>query len=84
MQPENTSNLTIAQNTDETDTGKKGRTEWIEVHGAPFDTTGDKLSFLAAFVCLDICEPYDYDFPHTVGVKNATATKLKKGAALLL
>jgi len=70
-------------NTDETDTVEKARTEWIEVHGAPFDPKGDKLSFLAAFVCLDVREPYDYKFPHTVGVINATAAKLNRRAALL-
>ena len=54
----------------------------IEVHGAPFDPKGDKLSFLAAFVCLDVREPYDYGFPHIVGVINATAAKLNMGGLL--
>ena len=71
-------------NTDETDTVEKARTEWIQVHGAPFDPKGDKLSFSAAFVCLDVREPYDYEFPHTVGVINATAPKLNRGGCFII
>ena len=75
-------NCTVTK--DKTDAVEKARTEWIQVHGAPFDPKGDKLSFSAAFVCLDVCEPYDYEFPHTVGVINATAPKLNRGGCFII
>ena len=44
----------------ETELAKKARPVWVLVHDAPLDRKVDKLISGAAFVCLDICKPFDH------------------------
>ena len=53
-------------NTPDTNTVEKARSEWVVIHDAPFNPKVDKLTSGAAFVCLDICEPFDHELSYII------------------
>ena len=71
-------------NTTETDTAEKARSEWVVVHDAPFDPKVDKLSSGAAFVCVDIREPFDHEVSYIVSSIAALAPKINRGGCVII
>ena len=71
-------------NTTETDTAEKAKSEWVVVHDAPFDPKVDKLSSGAAFVCLDIREPFDHELSYIVSSIAALAPKINRGGCVII
>ena len=71
-------------NTTETDTVEKARSEWVVVHDAPFDPKVDKLSSGAAFVCVDIREPFDHEVSYIVSSIAALAPKINRGGCVII
>ena len=54
------------------------------VHDAPFDPKVDKLSSGAAFVCVDIREPFDHELSYSVSSIAALAPKINRGGCVII
>ena len=71
-------------NTTDTDTVQKARSEWVVIRDAPFDPKVDKLTSGAAFVCLDIREPFDRELSYIISCIAALAPKVNRGGCFII
>jgi len=71
-------------NTIDTDTVEKARSEWVVIRDAPFDPKVDKLTTGAAFVCLDIREPFDRELSYIISCIAALAPKVNRGGCFII